>query len=82
MLYGESNRLTDSFTVFPSEALRGELTVPGDKVANVHLVLATIACAGTTTEIQNPNYCGDVVEALNVLGDLGLITSTNNDKST
>lgn len=48
----------------PAQRLEGNVVVPGDKVAGVHLILASAATDCETT-IKNIHYCGDVLRLLN-----------------
>ena len=74
---GENTVLTEvvpnSMRVLPASHLEGEVVVPGDKVAAVHLSLAT-AVVGAESKINNPHYCGDVVRIYDWLSFAGLVT--------
>ncbi len=47
--------------------MAGEIVVPGDKIASVHLLLAALASEGRT-RIKNIHLCGDVTRILNWVG--------------
>lgn len=64
----------DSIKVFPSDKLNGRVAVPGDKVAAVHLLLAT-ATLNTKSKINNIHYCGDVLHLIDWMQSVDLTTT-------
>ncbi len=63
----------DSVRVLPTDHLEGTIAIPGDKVAAVHLSLAT-AVLTQESVIKNNHYCGDVLQIYDWLTSTGLVT--------
>lgn len=49
----------DSVKFYPPREINGIISIPGDKVTSVHLLLAALIVP-TETKIDNIHYCGDV----------------------